>query len=53
MAKRAVPVAMQNPGAVVLPKGATDAELKMIVGALMMMLTLIFFAFNRRQHCPG
>jgi Ca-activated chloride channel family protein len=53
MAKRAATVAMQNPGAVVLPKGATDAELKMIVGALLMMLTLIFFAFNRRQHCPG
>jgi Ca-activated chloride channel family protein len=53
MAKRAVPVAMQNPGAVVLPKGATDAELKMIVGALLMMLTLIFFAFNRRRSCPS
>ena len=53
MAKRAMPVAMQNPGAVVLPKGATDAELKMIVGALLIMLTLIFFAFNRRQSCPS
>jgi Ca-activated chloride channel family protein len=32
-----------------LPKTATDAELKMIVGVIFLMFSLILFAFNRRQ----
>ena len=50
MAKRALPVATPAPGAVVLPKGATDAELRMIAGVALVMLSLILFAFNRRQR---
>ena len=50
MAKRALPVATSAPGAVVLPKTATDAELRMIAGVVLVMLSLILFAFNRRQR---
>jgi LPXTG-motif cell wall-anchored protein len=37
------------PSAIVLPKTATDAELKMIAGALLLLASLILFAFNRRR----
>jgi Ca-activated chloride channel family protein len=32
-----------------LPKTATDAELKMIAGAILLALSLMLLAFNRRQ----
>ena len=50
MMKRAMPVATQAPTGVVLPKTATDAELKMIAGALLVMLSLIFLTFNNRRQ---
>jgi len=37
------------PDMVQLPKTATDAELKMIVGVILVMFSLILLAFNRRQ----
>jgi Ca-activated chloride channel family protein len=48
-AKRALPVATAMPNTVTLPKTATDAELKMIAGSILLALSLILFVFNRRQ----
>jgi Ca-activated chloride channel homolog len=48
--KRAQPPVVQPAATVNLPKTATDAELKMIAGSILLMLSLIFFAFNRRQR---
>jgi Ca-activated chloride channel homolog len=48
-AKRALPVVTANPSTIMLPKTATDAELKMIVGSVLLVLSLILFVFNRRQ----
>ena len=50
MTKRALPVDTSAPAAVVLPKTATDAELRMIAGAVLVMLSLFLLAFNRRQR---
>jgi Ca-activated chloride channel family protein len=47
LAKRS-PVAAA-PRAVTLPKTATDAELKMIAGAVLLVLSLILLAFTRRR----
>ena len=47
--KRAQPVATQTPDTVKLPKTATDAELKMIAGFILLALSLIWLAFNRRR----
>jgi Ca-activated chloride channel family protein len=53
--KRAVPAAVSAsspaPAAntVKLPKTATDAELKMIAGSVLLTLSLILLAFNRRR----
>jgi Ca-activated chloride channel family protein len=38
-----------TPDAIRLPKTATSAELKMIVGFVLIVLALILFVFNRRQ----
>ncbi len=43
------PVVQPAPRTVVLPKTATDAELSMIVGSILLALSLIMFVFNRRQ----
>jgi Ca-activated chloride channel family protein len=48
-AKRALPVVTTVPNAVVLPKTATDAELRMIAGSILLALGLMLFMFNRRQ----
>ena len=48
LAKRLPPLAAPAPG-VMLPKTATDAELKMIAGAVLLTLGLILIAFNRRR----
>jgi Ca-activated chloride channel family protein len=37
------------PNAIVLPKTATDAELKLIAGALMLLASLMLFVINRRR----
>ena len=37
------------PNTVQLPKTATDSELRMIAGVILIMFSLILFAFNRRQ----
>ena len=49
MAKRALPAVAPTPNTVTLPKTATDAELKMIAGSILLALSLILLAFNRRQ----
>ena len=48
-AKRALPVLTPAPTTVTLPKTATDAELKMIAGSILLALSLILLMFNRRQ----
>ena len=50
--KRVQPVATQAPSTVTLPRTATDAELKMIAGVILLTLSLILFVFNRRQMSP-
>ncbi|WP_249134835.1 marine proteobacterial sortase target protein [Bradyrhizobium sp. AUGA SZCCT0222] len=45
--KRAAPAVTAAP--VQLPKTATDAELKMILGVIFLIFSLVLFAFNRRQ----
>ena len=47
--KRALPVVTQAPNTITLPKTATDAELKMITGSILLALSLILFVFNRRR----
>jgi Ca-activated chloride channel family protein len=49
MTKRALPVVSAAPNTVMLPKTATDAELKMIAGSMLLALGLILLLFNRRQ----
>jgi Ca-activated chloride channel homolog len=49
MTKRALPVVTQTPNTITLPKTATDAELKMIAGSILLALSLILFLFNRRR----
>jgi Ca-activated chloride channel family protein len=48
-AKRALPVLAPAPNSVTLPKTATDAELKMIAGSILLALSLILLVFNRRR----
>ena len=48
-AARSVPGPIATPATVMLPKTATDAELKMIAGSILLLLSLILFVFNRRQ----
>jgi Ca-activated chloride channel family protein len=43
------PVVAQAPATITLPKTATDAELKMIAGSILLALSLILFVFNRRR----
>ena len=48
MAKRAVVAPASQPQSVTLPKTATDAELKMLAGAVLLALSLLLLAFRRR-----
>ena len=48
-AKRPGPVVMQAPNTITLPKTATDAELRMIAGSILLALSLILLVFNRRR----
>jgi Ca-activated chloride channel family protein len=47
--KKPAPVVTAAPDTVQLPKTATDAELRMIAGVILLIFSLILFAFNRRQ----
>lgn len=47
--KRVQPAVTRTPSTVTLPKTATDAELKMIAGVILLTVSLILFGFNRRQ----
>ena len=47
--KRVQPAVTQMPDTVKLPKTATDAELKMIAGAILLALSLVLLVFNRRR----
>jgi Ca-activated chloride channel family protein len=47
--KRPLPVVTTTPATIQLPKTATDSELKMIAGSILLMLSLILLVFNRRQ----
>ena len=49
MAKRS-PVPTAGPRTVSLPKTATDAELKMIAGAVLLALGLVLLVFTRRRE---
>ena len=44
-----VPAIVPMPNAVTLPRTATDAELKMIAGSILLALGLILLGFNRRR----
>lgn len=52
MLKRASPVPAAAPTAVALPKTATDAEIRMIAGAILLGIALVLFLITRRQHVP-
>ena len=47
--KRPLPVVTTVPATIQLPKTATNSELKMIAGSILLMLSLILLVFNRRQ----
>jgi Ca-activated chloride channel family protein len=49
---RAVP-ASANQGGVVLPKTATDAEIRMMLGAALMMLSFLLLMLRRFPHVPA
>jgi Ca-activated chloride channel homolog len=49
VAKRPVPTVAPVPGTITLPKTATDAELKMIAGLILLTISLILFGFRRRS----
>ena len=50
--KRVQPVVTQAPSTVTLPRTATDAELKMIAGVILLTVSLILLVFTRRQMSP-
>src|SRR4051794_39147681 len=47
--KRPAPAVTAAPSTVQLPKTATDAELRMILGVILIIFSMMVFAFNRRQ----
>lgn len=51
-AKAPRPVPIAQPATVQLPKTATDAELKMMLGLVMLMLSLLLLVFGRRRMIP-
>ena len=48
MVKR--PAIVSAPDTITLPQTATDAELKMLAGSILLALGLVLFVFNRRQQ---
>lgn len=51
-AKRLQPVPVAQPTTVQLPKTATDAELKMMIGFVLILLSLLLLMFGRRRMIP-
>jgi Ca-activated chloride channel family protein len=51
-ATRGLPVDTGAPGTVTLPKTATDAELKVMAGGMLLLLSLMMLVFNRFQIFP-
>lgn len=51
-AKRPQPAPVAQPAAVQLPKTATDAELKMMIGFVLLSLSLLLLMFGRRRMIP-
>jgi Ca-activated chloride channel family protein len=47
--KRPLPVAAPAPAAITLPTTATDAELSMMLGAILLVLSLMWFVVNRHH----
>src|SRR5215831_3302332 len=47
--KRPLPVAAPAPAAITLPTTATDAELSMMLGAMLLALSLMWFVVNRHH----
>ena len=47
--KHQLPMVTPQPATVMLPKTATDAELKMIAGLILLALSLMLLVFSRRQ----
>lgn len=50
--KRPSPVPAAAVAAVTLPKTATDADIKMIAGAILLGIGLVLFLITRRQYAP-
>jgi Ca-activated chloride channel homolog len=48
-AKHVQPVPVVQPATVQLPKTATDAELKMLIGVVLLLLSLLLLMFSRRR----
>jgi Ca-activated chloride channel family protein len=44
------PAIVPAPDTITLPRTATDAELKMLAGSILLALGLVLFVFNRRQQ---
>jgi Ca-activated chloride channel homolog len=47
--KRPLPVAVPAPTTITLPRTATDAELSMILGAILLAFSMLLIVFNRRR----
>jgi Ca-activated chloride channel homolog len=47
--KRPLPVAVPAPATITLPRTATDAELSMILGAILLAFSMLLLTFNRRR----
>ena len=50
--KRLSPVPTVAPTAVTLPKTATDADIRMITGAILLGIALVLFLITRRRYAP-
>jgi Ca-activated chloride channel homolog len=50
--KRLSPVPTVAPTAVTLPKTATDADIKMMAGAILLGIALVLFLITRRRYAP-
>jgi Ca-activated chloride channel family protein len=47
--KRQLPAVAPTPATIMLPRTATDAELKMMVGSILLALSLVLLVFSRRH----
>jgi len=53
MLKSRSAVATAAPAAVMLPKTATDAEIRMIAGGILLVIALVLFLITRRRISPS